>query len=292
MTALGILFTLWLARERLGRGPVTALLFFVGTLFPMLGFLNAYGMRYSFVWDHWVYLSSLGIIALVAALVARATEVLRKPAVAYGFAAIVLPVFAVLTWRQAGTFTDMETLWHKTLAKNPDCWMAHSSLGFLLYNQGRIEEAMVQFRKAVQLVPNNCEELNNLGIALAAKGHFDEAIENYRKALQINPNYREALNNLAWALAACPRAEFRNGAEAVHLAEHACELAHYGKPVYLRTLAAAYAEAGRFREAVIIAEKEEQLAIAAGSKNQIEKCRQLLELYRAGKPYHEPAAEH
>jgi len=428
VTALGILFTLWLARKRLGRGPVTALLFFVGTLFPVLGFLNAYGMHYSFVWDHWVYLPSLGIIALVAALVARATEVLRKPAVAYGFAAIVLPVFAVLTWRQAGTFTDMETLWRKTLARNPDCWMAHSSLGVLLYNQGRIEEAMVQFRKAVQLVPNNCEELNNLGLALAAqgrfdeaienyrkalqnnpnyyeaandlgnalaakgrfdeaienyrkalqinpnyykaandlgnalaaqgrldeaienfhkalqikpdftealnnlgnaltlkgrfdeaienyrkviqihpnlsvtlynlgnalaaKGRFDEAIENYRKALQINPNYREALNNLAWALATGPRAEFRNGAEAVHLAEHACELAHYGKPVYLRTLAAAYAEAGRFREAVTIAEKEEQLATAAGSTNQVEKCRQLLELYQAGKPYHEPAVEH
>ena len=200
-TALGALFTLWRARQRLGRGPVTALLFYVGTLFPVLGFMNAYGMRYAFVWDHWVYLSALGIMALVAALAVRAADALRAPAVVYGFAAVVLPVFGVLTWRQAGTFADMETLWRDTLARNPDCWMAHSSLGLLLYNQGRIEEAMEQYHKAVQLVPNNCEELNNLGIALAAQGPFDEAIENFRRAIQINPNYPDALNNLGIALA-------------------------------------------------------------------------------------------
>ena len=91
VTALGTLFTLWLARERIGRGPVTALFFYVGTLFPVLGLMNAYGMRYSFVWDHWVYLSALGIIALVAAGVMRVAEWLRTPAVVYGFAAIVLP---------------------------------------------------------------------------------------------------------------------------------------------------------------------------------------------------------
>ena len=62
--------------------------------------MNAYGMRYSFVWDHWVYLSALGIIALVAALVVRVAESLRTPAVVYGFAAIVLPVLGLLTWRQ------------------------------------------------------------------------------------------------------------------------------------------------------------------------------------------------
>ena len=59
-TAVGTLFTLWLARRRIGRGPAAALFFFVGTLFPVLGFMNAYGMRYSFVWDHWVYLSASG----------------------------------------------------------------------------------------------------------------------------------------------------------------------------------------------------------------------------------------
>jgi tetratricopeptide (TPR) repeat protein len=157
--------------------------------------MNAYGMRYSFVWDHWVYLSALGIIALVAALVVRVAESLRTPAVVYGFAAIVLPVLALLTWRQAGMYTDMETLWRTTLAGNPDCWMAHNNLGNLLRNQGRIKEAMEHYHKAIQLNPT-------LGAALAAKGRFDEAIENFRKAIRINPNFAEALNNLGHALAA------------------------------------------------------------------------------------------
>jgi len=73
------------------------------------------------------------------------------------------------------------------------------------------------------------------------------------------------------------------------LAERACELTQYGEPLYLETVAAAYAEAGRFPEAVTTAEKAEQLATTAGLTAVAAKNRQLLELYRAGKPYHEPA---
>ena len=68
-----------MARGRIGRGPATALFFYVGTLFPVLGFMSAYGMRYSFVWDHWAYLPSLGLIALGTALVARAIAPRRAP---------------------------------------------------------------------------------------------------------------------------------------------------------------------------------------------------------------------
>ena len=97
------------------------------------------------------------------------------------------------------------------------------------------------------------------------------------------------LNNLAWALATSPEAEFRDGTQAVQLAERACELTHYGQPLFIGTLAAAYAEAGRFPEAVTTAEKVEQLATTAGLTDVAAKNRQLLELYRAGKPCHEPA---
>ncbi len=391
VTAIGAPFTLWLARGRIGRGPVTALFFYVGTLFPLLGFINGYAMRYSFVWDHWVYLSALAIIALVAALVVRVAESLRTPAVVYGFAAIVLPVLALLTWRQAGTYTDMETFWRKTLARNPDCWMAHGNLGVCFYNAGRNVEAAEHFRQAIQINPNYFEAINNLGLILAGQGRFDEAIENYRRAIRINPDYyialnnlglalaaqgrfdeaiknyraalrirpdyyealnslgialtargrpdeaiadfqqavwiephradfhlnwgvaldqldrtreavaqyREALklnpdliaalNNLAWILAANPDDELRDGAESVRLGERACELNHYHEPLFIGTLAAAYAECGRFPEAVTTAEKAEQLAASAGLPAVAAKNRQLLELYRAGKPYHEPA---
>ena len=73
------------------------------------------------------------------------------------------------------------------------------------------------------------------------------------------------------------------------MAERACELTHYGQSLFIGTLAAAYAEAGRFPEAVATAEKAEQLATTAGSKKPAGENRQRLELYRAGKPYHDPA---
>jgi Flp pilus assembly protein TadD len=120
-------------------------------------------------------------------------------------------------------------------------------------------------------------------------GRTREAVAQYREALRLNPNLAGALNNLAWVLAASPGDELRNGAEAVRLAERACELTHYGEPLFIATLAAAYAESGRFPEAVTTAERAEQLATTAGLKILAEKDRQLLELYRAGKPYHAPA---
>jgi len=124
------------------------------------------------------------IIALVAALVVRVAESWRRLAVVYGFAAIVLPVLALLTWRQAGMYTDMETLWRATLAGNPDCWLAHNNLGNLLRNQGRIKEAMEHYHRAFQSNPNSPEVMDTLGAALADKGQMDEAIENFRKAIR------------------------------------------------------------------------------------------------------------
>jgi Tfp pilus assembly protein PilF len=271
-------------------------------------------MRYSFVADHFQYLAGVGLIVLGAAGLNRVPRVIP--------AALVV-LLGALTWQQAGIYRDRETLWRDTLAKNPDCWLAHNNLGHLLRDQGRIEEAMEQYHQAIQINPNSAETLNNLGVALADKGRFDEAIENYRKAIQINPNHFRALsnlgvaladqgrfdeaienhrkaiqinpnfsgamNNLAWILATSSKAEFRDGTQAVQLAERASELTHYGQPAFIGTLAAAYAEAGRFPEAVTTAEKAEQLATAAGLTAVAAKNRQLLELYRAGKPYHEPA---
>ena len=126
-------------------------------------------------------------------------------------------------------------------------------------------------------------------MTLGQSGRTREAVAQYREALRLNPNLAGALNNLAWVLATSSDAELRDGAEAVRLAERACELTHYGEPLFLGTLAAAYAEAGRFPEAVTTAEKAEQLATSAGLTAVAAKNRQLLEFYRAAKPYHEPA---
>jgi Flp pilus assembly protein TadD len=117
-----------------------------------------------------------------------------------------------------------------------------------------------------------------------------QAVNHYHQALTLKPDMVEALNNLAWILAASPSDALRNGAEAVRLAERACELSQRREPVLLGTLAAAYAEAGRFGEAVTTAEKARDLATAGGLKDVAAKNSDLLELYRAGRPYREAGA--
>ena len=188
-----------------------------------------------------------------------------------------------------GRFDEAIEAFRQAIQVKPDFSEALNNLGGTLLRRGQFNEAIGVFRKAIQIKPNFFEALDNLGAAFAASGRFGEAIESYRQAIQINPNFSEALNNLAWVLAASPADGLRNGAEAVRLAKRACELTHNGEPSFIGTLAAAYAEAGRFPEAVTTAEKAEQLATDAGAKKLAEENRQRLELYRAGKPYHEPA---
>jgi len=224
---------------------------------------------------------------------------------------------------QKGQIDEAISEYRKAIRLKPDHAKAYYNMGLALAAKGRFDEVIENFRKAIQINPNDAEAFNNLGNALAIKGRFEEAIENYHKAIRINstrpepfvhlgmtleqlghsreavdsyeaalrlnPNLAGALNNLAWILAASPDDALRNGAEAVRLAERACELTHNSQPLFIGTLAAAYAEAGRFPEAVATAEKAEQLASDAGQAAVAAKNRQLLELYRAGKPYHEPA---
>ena len=121
--------------------------FFVGTLFPVLGFMNAYFMRYSFVCDHWVYLSSLGLIALTGVAVVQLSVRLGQPLAVYGFAVVVLPLLAVGTWRQTGTFTNSETLWRTMMARNPSAWMAYDNLASLVLDRGLADNAMLYSRK-------------------------------------------------------------------------------------------------------------------------------------------------
>jgi hypothetical protein len=97
----------------------------------------------------------------------------------------------------------------------------------------------------------------------------------------------EILNNQAWTFATSPAANIRNGTRAVALAERACELTHYQKTIYVGTLAAAYAEAGQFDEAMAAAEKACTLAEKSGEPNLLQRNRELLALYRRHQPYHE-----
>ena len=202
--ALGIGLAL-LARRY--RGPLASLLLFSGTLFPVLGFLNVYPFRYSYVADHFQYLASLGIIVPVAAVLAGAAE--RSPSrktAAIACCVVLILVPGVLTWRQSHAYRDLETLYRETIERNPASWLAHYNLGILLSETaGRLPDAIAEYQAALRVRPEYAEAHDNLGIALArTPGRFEDAIAEHRAALRIKPEYAEAHNNLGTLLARDP----------------------------------------------------------------------------------------
>ena len=171
------------------------------------------------------------------------------------------------------------------LRLHPDDAGAHNNLGNVLALQGKPEEAVRQFEEAVRLKPDHAVARNNLAISCKKLGRTARRSAHYREAIRLKPDFLEPLNNLAWLLAAHPDARFRNGAEAVGLATRACELTKYQNPTPLATLAAAYAETGRFPEAVSFAEQAQELA-KGGQGALAERLAAMLEAFRAGRPYY------
>jgi tetratricopeptide (TPR) repeat protein len=267
---LALLIVLFLARRKIGRGPLVAMLYFSGTLLPALGFVNLYPMRYTFVADHYQYLAAIGIFVPVAAFLSRrlSTQIL---------AAIILCTLAGLTIRRQSVYQSALVLWQDTLTKNPtsfmvwgnlgdeyadlsndenlpqpdradarkkarDCYaklielapdqpIAHykwaivkeydgdllgaqselqtaldlqpdftpalDSMGEILMQMQKPDEAMDYFRKAIALDPRFAEVRYHFGYALEQSGQIDEAIEQYATATRLRANYAEAEYNLA-----------------------------------------------------------------------------------------------
>ena len=254
---LVILLPGW-TRARIGRGPLTAVLFFVGTISPLLGFINGYFMRYSFVCDHWAYLPDLGLITLSVGLLAHIARQMKIPRLVPLVAVLLLPFLAVLTWRQAGTYRDMETLWRRTLATNPGATMAHINLGNLLLRQGHPDEAVVEFQSALEQQPRSVDALSNLGPALLSLGRIEEAISYLRQAIEIQPNAANAHNNLGNALA-----QKGQSAEALVEFQRAVELAPGVEGAHFN-LGTALLRAGKVKEAIAALQAELALQSSRG----------------------------
>jgi tetratricopeptide (TPR) repeat protein len=159
--------------------------------------------------------------------------------------------------------------------------------GVALAAHEELDEAIEHFREALNAKPDYAAAHAKLAAALVARGQFGEAMTHYRASLALDPSLMEVQNNLAWLLATCPEPSLRNGAQAVELAEQATHRSRVEQAGPLDTLAAAYAEAGRFPEAVATARRALKLATRKYLPDLAKKLRERIALYQARKPFHE-----
>lgn len=189
--ALALLFA-----ARRSRGPLAAFLFFCGTLFPVLGFLNVYPFIFSFVADHFQYLAALGIIVPLSAAGAAGAKRLRGGLTRYATlgAVALLAGLGALSWAHSRSFRDSETLYRATLADNPSAWMAHLNLGVILRDQpGRLHDAIAEYREALRIKPDYPEGHINLGNAyIELPGYLGDAAAEFREALRLRPKSADA----------------------------------------------------------------------------------------------------
>ena len=297
---------------------LTGWLWYLIMLVPVIGILQVGSQARA---DRYTYLPQIGLYVLLTWAVADLCAGWRHRRMVLGGGATTILIALIFCARgQTSYWRNSESLWTHTLACtsgnafacnnlgvtllrqgkvdeaiphfqkalqiNPDDTEAHNGLGSALFQKGKVDEAIPHFQKALQIKPDNAEACYNLGSALLQKGSVDEAIVQYQKALDIKPDYLEAQNNLAWVLAIAPQASQRNGNKAVELARQANQLTGGENPIILHTLAAAYAEAGRFPEAVETAQHALQLAGMQSNTALADAIRSQLELYQAGAPYH------
>ncbi len=186
----------------------------------------------------------------------------------------------------AETGQTAESLGHAQRAVElaPGSGAAYELLASLLVSCSRYEEAVQVAREGLRVSPFSAQLRRALGMALTPTDPA-EAVVHYQLALRVKSEWPEVLNNLAWIRATHPLSELRDGSRAVQLAERACELTAYKQAVLVGTLAAAYAEVGRFEDAVAAASNARQLALEGGQAELADRNQTLANLFRAKQPY-------
>lgn len=295
---------------------LTGWFWYVIMLLPVIGFfqvgLQGHADRYS-------YLPQIGLYLLVTWAVADLASSWSYGRVVLSSGAIgVLVALSVRAWGQTRVWKNSEALWRHALTVTSNNDMAHAGLGGILLGDRKVDEAISQFEEALKIRPNNAEAHTSVAAALIQKGNVSDAIAHWQKGVELQPEdvtardalaialikqgrpseaiaqWQESLkhdpdnpkaqNNLAWVLAASPDASLRDGPKAVQLAERASALSGFGNALILRTLAAAYAETGRFSDAIEAAKRG--LEVAREQKNSAlsDELQRNIALYETNSP--------
>ncbi len=247
---IGLLWFLW--RTPRWRPVAVAIGISLLAIAPVSGVIPFNYQNTSTVADRYLYVAMLGPALIIAWLLAqRHAWQPSTQKVAIGSCVAILAMLSMQSYRQCGHWRDDVTLWSHDLTVNQASIIAHG----------------------------------HLGTALAARGDTGTALTHFNTVLKHKAT-PEAVNNVAWTLATAADPQFRNGSQAVEYAEKVCEPPRDKEPAWLDTLAAAYAEVGRYQDAIRTAIRAIELAQENGQPTLAEDIRSRLVLYEQGQPYH------
>jgi tetratricopeptide (TPR) repeat protein len=274
---------LWQMRQR--AYIAAGWFWYLGMLIPVLGLVQVGSQSMA---DRYTYLPTIGLTAALVWAAAAWSE--RRPhvlkALPLGTAALLIAL-AAMARHQVHYWKDSITLFEHAVAVTPEHFMTRFYLGNAQLEKGDMARGVATMARVLELNPGFPNAHTSLADAYAMRGETALAVSHYQSALQLRPDWADAMNNLAWLLATVKDPSIRDGKEAVRLAERAAKLTDHQQPRILGTLAAAYAETGDFQRAIETAERARARATAAGLKPLADRNSELIELYKAGKPFRE-----
>jgi tetratricopeptide (TPR) repeat protein len=302
-------------RRRQNPYLIVGWLWYLVMLVPVIGIVQVGLQGHA---DRYTYLPQIGLYIALVWLVCDATKSFRaQKAILSSVAVIVVGTLSILSAKQTMYWRDTETLWRHTLAVTPDSDVAETGLGGILSVRGQIDDAIDHYehalrlrdgnvaahfglaralaakqktdaaifhlQKALAIQPDYIAASNDLGVLLASKGEIKEAISAWRQTLAFDPDNADAENNIAWVRSTAADTDLRDGNEALDLAQRAIRSGGEN-PIALRTLAAAQAENGRFKEAIATGQRGEELAQERGDQAMAESLRWCVESFQRGEP--------
>jgi protein O-mannosyl-transferase len=300
----------------------TGWFWFVGMLVPVIGIVQVGRQAHA---DRYTYLPLIGITIAFVWLVAEPTARWRfQKQIGALASAVVIIALSACAYHQTTFWRNADSLWPHTLAVTTNNDGAHLAFATSLFAEGKTEEAIAHARAAAEIRPanagvygevpvgvegkaldqailfwsarvesdpNNIGAHNTFGVLLVQKHQTRAAIAQWETALALNPNDGNAQSNLAWVFATAPDSSLRNGTRAVDLAERALQLAGGVNPILHRTLAAAYAEAGRFDDAIATAERGQTFAEREDNRELADEFTAVLAQYRQHQPFRDASLE-
>ena len=317
---VGIMAAAFVLRK---RAPylVTGWLWYLGMLVPVIGLLQVGWQGHA---DRYTHLPQIGLYIAVTWALTDLIRSWRFQRTALSAAALI--VIGALSWRgwlQTSYWRDSETLFTHALAVTsnndvalnnlgiifldkgqlddaisklqaaidlrPENAPAHDNLAKALLKKGQVAEATVHYRKFLELESANVEARNTLGTALIQQGHIREAIDQWQEVLALQPENGNAASNLAWVFATCTDDSIRDGTRAAQLGEKALRISGGKIPMIYKVLAAAYAENGRFADAIETAQRGAELATTQGNPPLAAELESNIALYQSGRPLRDPS---